>query len=482
VSFVPHARRFPAATILLVLLIPAAATAEPRATWEFETLGGLSHQSYSADDLDESVLARSLELRLTRRGEGGWISRLDLAHGEDLYLGTLRGGLDLSYFGPSFELVVDTAIERYTAGRMTDPLLYFDPDSLESQAASSAAYRRSGGTAGLGWRSLGWDLRAEAEYRSLDYDEPSEILSDQRELILAGRLGLLLPAELHASLDAGYRRRRCLDRLGGDRGESELDLRLSRDLPRGELALLGTFEGHAPDHPTEVAYYERPEGESVEVGAELLLFVDRADGHVALRSGREDWQALPGAYFRSGGSIEAELAGNLRLGGEPYEPALQLDLFALVARFEPDSLTSTDDLARGRELRWELGLRGDIKPRGRFPVGVGLFLEDLRLESDLEDRYLLVRYEWELGWRARPTLCLRGTMSLDQYSSRYGDVLDGEDETESERSLGGSLALEWEHGPWRWEARVRSQVYYSFLEPDATSRDWESGLWIRWHP
>ena len=480
----PHARCLLARTILPPLLILAAgsAVAHPSSAWDLELRSGLAHQSYDSGDLEESVLARSLELRLTRRNDGGWISGVDLAHTEDLYLGTLRGGLDISYFGPSLELMLDSSFERYTAGRLSDPLLYFDPDSLESQAASSVAYRRGGGAAGIGWRALGWDIHAGAEFRALNYDEASEILSDQWELTLDGRLGVLLPGEFHVDLEAGYRRQTYLDRPGSDRSEGDLDLRLSRDLPRGELALLGAYESHLPDHPTEVAYYERPEGGNGEVGAEMLLFMERGDGHVALRAGREEWEPLPGAYFRSGRSVEIEVAGNLRLGDEPFEPALQLDLLILGERFEPDSLATDDGLARGRELRLELGLRADLRPAGPLPIGLGLYLEDLRLDGGIEDRFVLVRYEGELGWRIRPTLSLRGTMSLDRYSSRYGDTLEGEDATESEHSLGGGLALEWERGAWRWEARLRSQVHYSFLEPDASSRDWESGLWIRWHP
>lgn len=473
----PRARQL----LILSVTLPALGVAPVRAAddgeLDLDFRGGLAHQSYASETQSLEILARELDLRLRRDRESGWSEQAGFYFTEDLYLGSATADLGLNYFGERLELELGANLGHNSAGGLSDPLLYFDPDSLESQAAESVAYWRRSGSLGLAWRHTSWDLRTNLDYIRLDYDAGNEILSDQEELHLDGRLGLLLPAALVADLDLSLRRRRYAERVNSDRKELRLDGRLGRDLAGGELALSIAWEDHAPDNPDSVAYYERPEGWLGDLGLELLFFGDRGDWGFSVQGGRESWRELEGGYFRSGNTLDLELEGGLHLGES------SVNLFAGAGDFRPDRATAEDELSRGRETRLEGSLQYALRPRGTLPVKLGLMGEELRLESDGEDRYTLLQAELELGWRPAPTLLLSGKIELYHYGSHYGgDLLPDESANASEKSVNWGLGFDWERGDWQLESRILRQARYSFLDPAADSRDWESGLWIRWHP
>ncbi len=469
---------------LVLVAAGGPSRAEQSPVWDLEARSGLAYQDYEGSDQSESIIARSLELSLAGRLPQGWSTRIELRHEEDLYLGGSRGAVQLNYFGDRGELEASADLGRNSSGGLSTPLLYFDPDSLESQAASSATYWTRGASLGGGWREGFFSLRGALDYSVVDYEEDSEILSDRDELIMNAQLGLTLPADLRLLLDtelAGFRHPR---RVSSDRDELHLTGRIGRDLPRGELAIQGTWETHDPAWPDSVAYFERPRGRAGSLGLEALYFGSLGDGQLSLRYDRETWDEIEDGYFRSGAGGQVEFNGAMRFGQDSFRPASVLDLFVVAERFVPED-PSEAGLARGEERRLELGLQFSLRPRGRFPVTVNLLAEELRLENDDEDRYTLLQQQLELGWRPIPTLLLNGEVGLDHYGSRYGDVDQSDasiEDSESEMSFSGGVGVEWEHGPWRLEARFRRQVYMSFLDLGEDSRDWESGLWIRWHP
>jgi hypothetical protein len=483
---VPHARRLLqlSATILFFATGAGVSRADDAVVWDLEARSGLAYQDYESGDRTESILARTLELRLGGRLPNGWSGRLDFHHEEDLYLGGSRGGVGLNFFGERGELEISGDLGHNASGGLSTPLLYFDPDSLASQAASSSAYWTRFGRLGAGWRDGLFDLRGVLNYRDVDYEADSEILSDRKELSAEARLGLLLPADLRLAFDAELFCFRHPQRASSDRDELHLESRLGRDLAWGELALRGTWEEHDPAQPDSVAYFERPRGQAGSIGLETLYFGGRGDGQLNLSFEREHWEEVEDGYFRSGAGAQLELMGALRFGEDSFRPRAVLDIYAAGERFVPDE-SSAAELARGKERRLELGLRFSLHPQGRFPVSLNLLAEELRLESGDEDRYTLLQQQLELGWRPRPTLLLRGEVGLDHYGSRYGSAAEEDpatEDSESELSFSGGLHLEWELGPWRMEARFRRQVYVSFLDLGEDSRDWESGFWIRWHP
>ncbi len=482
----PHARRLFKLYVSALLIASGVdpSFADDAVIWDLEVRSGLAYQDYESSGQSESILARSLELRLGGRMDGGWSGRFDLHHEEDLYLGGSRGGAGLSYFGDHGELELSADIGRNSSGGLSTPLIYFDPDSLESQVASSISYWTRSGRLGIGWREELFHLRGALSYRDVDYETDSEILSDRKELNARGHLGLLLPVDLRFSMDVELYDYRHPQRSSSDRDELHIESRFGRDLSWGELALLGTWEEHAPVQPDSVAYFERPNGRSGSLGLETLYFGDRGDAQLNISLDRERWDEIEDGYFRSGTGVQLELMGALHFGEEAFRPKAVLNVYSAAERFHPDEVSATE-LARGKERRLELGLNLSLQPRGRFPVGVNLLVEELRLESGDEDRYTLLQQQLELGWRPRPTFLLRGEFGLDHYGSRYGDIAEDDpaaDDSESEMSFNGGVQIEWERGPWRLEARFHRQVYMSFLDLGEDSRDWESGLWIRWHP
>lgn len=479
----PHARPLGALALLLVLL-PACAGAQEAAgfDWSPEFRGGLAWQDYADGELEERILARTLELRLVGRHPAGWSLDLGLLGGDDLYLGNRRAQLSAGFLGDELELSLHGSLERYLAGGLSEPLLYFDPDSLESEAAESTDYLLSTGGLGFGWHGQSWDARTEFDLRELDYEDESEILSDLREAKGSGRLGLGLPAGLRGELELGASLLRYPGRPGSDRDSGRLGVRLARDLSAGEIALAAEREEQRPLRPEEVAYYERPRGHEWALVAEVLHFRDRSDWLLTLRLEREDWDYLRDQYFRSGDGLELELSAGLRLGDGSSLAAPSLDLFLLAGRFDPDSIPDADALARGGERRLEGSARLALNPAGRFPVSLMLTAEQLKLSATSEDRYMLLQQTLELSWRARPGLTLRGELGVDHYGSRYGDAIAGEEDSESELGLNGGLTLLWERGSWEWRLGFARRVYTSFLDLGGESRDREGGLWIRWRP
>ncbi len=465
----------------LACLFCAAPIHAAETAWELAGESGLAIQHYVAGGVDESALARQLGLELSGRPAPSWHTRAALRHEASLYTEEGAGTLTLGYLGRRGECGLSLGAARSSEGGLATPLLLFDPDLVESQAAASQAAWSRRGSLDLGWRTGLGRAGISAGYLDLDYDESSAILADRRELELRLELDaeaserLQLELEL-AGLGVDYR-----ERDTSDRSELEAALRLGRDLAVGEVALTVDVEAHAPRVPDGVAYYERPEGKTWSLGGELLLWAPSADLSLLLSAGRERWAGAADNYFHSGDHQALEVMGGLarQLGARALRMELHLDL----ERFDPDLLPSGDALRRPAEARGAAGVRLRWGPDGRFPLEADLGAEFLRQETDQVDRFRIIEERLELGWRPAPAWLASFALRAEHYLSRYGDDLAADEAApDGEWALGGELRAAWVRVPWRLEFHLARQEQHSFLLGSQASRNEELGLRILWHP
>ena len=460
----------------MACLFFAAPIHAAEAAWMLAGDSGLAIQHYVAGSVDESALARQLGLELSGRPAPSWNARAALRHEASLYTEEGAGNLSLGFLGRRGELGLSLGATRSGEGGLATPLLLFDPDLVESQAATSQAAWAQRGSLNLGWRTGVGRAGISAGFHDLDYDESSAILADRRELELRLELDAEASERLHlelelAGLGVDYR-----ERDGSDRRELEGALRLGRDLAAGEVALRAEVEAQAPRDPEGVAYYERPEGETWSLGGELLLWAPTAELSLLLNAGRERWVGAADNYFHSGDRQALELMGGLarQLG----ERALRMDLGLDLERFDPDLLPSGDALRRPAEARSAASFRLRWDPDGRFPLEVDLGAEIVRQETDQVDHFRVINERLELGWRPTPAWLATFALRAEHYLSRYGDDLAAD----GEWALGGELRAAWARGPWRLEFHLARQEQHSFLLGSQASRNEELGLRILWHP
>ena len=408
------------------------------------------------------------------RGEfgGQWSAGLRLEHREDLYNRASSAALDLARVGSGWNLDLEGRVERHAPGALSSPLLFFDPDSLQSQAAANAEFDRSGVSVRLLRPADLWSARVELDYGSLRYDEPAGLLSDLGELRLEGGLELLLPASLRIETELALRQERY-----GQREASDGDWRTGRaDLhlpaPAGwEFTLVGKAGSRAVADLEGLGYYERPGGSELAGGIALACF-GAAELSLDASAGRERWDAYEG-YFRSGDVFEIEAYEGNALGGDS-----RMDLVLRVEGFRPDSPSAEEyTISRGEELRVEASLFCSLRRSSSLPIGIGLLAENLRMRGRVDDSFRLLQAEVEGDWSPRPDLKFRCALRVDRYASR----LAGEPE-ELEWGIGGDLGLEAAREGWTWGLTIARRQHVSFLEEALRSEDWEAALRIRWHP
>ncbi len=458
--------------LVLGLLLAAPAAAQGTVRWATEAEFALRYQNYEMGETAESVLAPKAKAGLRAEFDDNLTGALRFEHREDLYNLASSAALGLERFGSGWDFDMEARLERHSPGKLSSPLLFFDPDSLESQSAADADYNRSSFVARLRRPADRWSARLEFEAASTRYDRPAGTLSDIDALRGESGLEILLPAEFRLESELVFERERYGQRAASD--ADVLALRASLHLPappNWELALRGRSETRDVEELDGLSYYERPGGGEIAGGFGLAWF-GAAELSLDAFVGSEDWDEYDG-YYTGGATWEIEAFEGNAIGEDS-----RMDLLLRIEGFHPDSLSLDDyTLSRGEEQRWEASLFCQLRRSSVLPLGVGLLAESLRLRGAEEDHFELLQAEAEAGWSPRSQLALRFALRVDRYSSRLGSEPE-----ELEWGIGGDLSLEGDRGSWTWIAELPRRQHVSFLEEAIRSEDWEAGLRIRWHP
>ncbi len=460
--------------VLAILLLAWPLAAMPWAT-EWSTKGefALLFQSYSSSSFDEELFAPEAGADIRAEFTDNWSGSLRFGHREDLFSRYSSAALDCRRFGSGLEIDIDGRLERHAPGQLSSPLLYFDPDSLQSQVAKDADFGRSALGLRIAHPGDTWSSRLTCDLRALRYDAPRDYLSDQESLSLGFGINGFLPASLQADAEFSYLSERYEQRSANDGDELSLRGTLSLALRQGwELAALGRIGAREISDPDSISIYERPGGSDAAAGFRCERFAASADFSIELLAGRESWDAYDG-YYNDGDTFE--LASYI---SHALSATSRMDLLVEFSRFDPDSLPQDDwTLRRGDERRWEADLFVNFRRGESLPLSFGLIYETLRMRGAVEDRFQLVQTEAEARWNPTARLGLRCALRLDRYGSRLGD-----DEEEVEWGVSGDFGVELARGDWSFSLDLHRRQHVSFLEETERIEDWESALRIRWHP
>jgi hypothetical protein len=462
-----------AAGVLLFLIALPSGAAASAARWTLDGFMALRYQGYRSGAVSETLLAKEAEFGLRAAGGTDLTAGLRLRAGEDLYDQRIGGDLRLDYSPGALDLQLTGQLEQSSPGRLSDPWLFFNPDSVLNQIARSGDYQSGGLSLEAGWTSAFWDARLRAARTDRRYDEPDVILADRVENDLQGELGLSLPAGIRLETELGGTTQRFAQRPASDADQWRTELRAIAPLgSRAQVQVSGNLSGRAVENADSLATYEEPGGGQAEISIGVDRFGDARSYSISLTGGRERWDAYDG-YYQDGWSAEAEAYASGRLRGE-----LSADLLVQAARFDPDALAGAEwILRRGHERRLTGDLALRFRAESRWPLTLSLSAEEMRLRAQDEDRFSVLQGGFELHWRPPEPWSGSLRASLDQYISR----MEGE-ATEREWGMSGGIELAWQRGSWRLAANLERQRRFTFLAGAEPVDDWESGLELGWHP
>ena len=458
-------RKLPGILILgSVLIAPAAAT-----NWEGG--GTLGSQSYRSDSLSLDELIGSVDLRLSQIQLGPVDYGLALSAREDLFERLTAAAMDFASDKKSIEASAFLKVSRRDPGKLSLPILSFDPDALlliEEREQSSQSLSLG---PGISWTADFHSLRLEWDHSRLSYPEPDSVISDRHDSSGEARLSIYLPGSMEAGFQIQLENERYIQRSHSNRSGLEWTLRLSRFV--GEcwsLRSRAALEQHEVEDPSALNSYERPGGSLWKLGLAADRFGATSDLSWRGDWGRESWDDYDG-FYRPGNYWESEAHLSFKLPRQ-----VRLELLASFSGFNPDTLS--DEIwtfSRSRERRMEGRGQVSLFDETSLPVELTLLGEESRFGESGSDRFRILQIQLSLRYRWSEAKTLTARLSLDNYQSLY-------DEEEAQRDMGASglLRLDWSLLPtWNLKLEAERNRRFSFLETGGLIEDWQFTLGLR---
>ncbi len=459
------ARKLPGILILgSVLIAPAAAS-----NWE----GGFTFgsQAYRSDSLSLNQIAASADLRLSQISLGPIDYGLALSAREDLFDRLTAAAMDFSAEKQSVNADGFLKISRRDPGKLSLPILSFDPDALLLIEEREQSSQTLGLGAGLSWTADLHSLNFNWDHSRLSYPEPDSVTSDHHDSRAEATLSLYLPGSLETEFKIQVEDERYLQRSHSDRNHHEWALQLSRFV--GEIWSLRTsaaLQQHEVEDASALNSYERPGGELWTLGFALDRFGGNSDFTWRGDWGRENWDDYEG-FYRPGFFWESEA---LLSFGLPSHAGIEI--LASISGFNPDTVSDEFwTFTRSRERRMEGRMQLSLFDESSLPVELTVLGEESRFGDNGSDRFRILQIQMSLRYRWSQAKTLTARLSLDDYQSLY-------DNEEAQRDLGASglLRLDWNLRPaWNLQMEAERNRRFSFLESGELIEDWQLSLGLR---